>query len=32
VDKLRKLVTDFSRIVGGPVIDDRLHTAKEINV
>jgi beta-N-acetylhexosaminidase len=32
VDKLRKIVTDFSRIVGGPVIDDRLHTAKEINV
>lgn len=32
VEKLRKIVTDFSRIVGGPVIDDRLHTAKEINV
>jgi beta-N-acetylhexosaminidase len=32
VEKLRKLVTDFTRIVGGEVIDDRLHTAKEINV
>jgi hypothetical protein len=32
VEKLRKIVTDFSRIVGAPVIDDRLHTAKEINV
>jgi beta-N-acetylhexosaminidase len=32
VEKLKKIVTDFSRIVGAPVIDDRLHTAKEINV
>lgn len=32
VEKLKKIVTDFSRIVAGPVIDDRLHTAKEINV
>ena len=31
VDKLRTIVGDFSRIVGGGVIDDRLHTAKEIN-
>jgi beta-N-acetylhexosaminidase len=32
VEKLRKLVADFTRIIGGEVIDDRLHTAKEINV
>jgi beta-N-acetylhexosaminidase len=32
VDELKKIVTDFSRIVGGEVIDDRLNTAKEINV
>lgn len=32
VDRLKKIVTDFSRIVGGEVIDDRLHTAREINV
>ena len=28
VDKLKKIVADFSRIVGGEVIDDRLHTAQ----
>jgi beta-N-acetylhexosaminidase len=32
VDNLKKIVTDFTRIVGGEVIDDRLHTAREINV
>lgn len=32
VEKLRKIVIDFTRVVGGAVIDDRLHTAKEINV
>jgi len=32
VAKLKKIVGDFSRIVDGRVIDDRLHTAKEINV
>jgi beta-N-acetylhexosaminidase len=32
VDKLKKIVTDFTRIVGGEVIDDRLHTVREINV
>jgi len=32
VEKLKRLVNDFSRIVGGEVIDDRLHPAKEINV
>jgi beta-glucosidase-like glycosyl hydrolase len=32
VEKLKKIVTDFTRIVGGEVIDDRLHTAREINV
>jgi beta-N-acetylhexosaminidase len=32
VDKLKKIVTDFSRIIGGEVIDDRLHTTREINV
>jgi beta-N-acetylhexosaminidase len=31
VDKLKTIVGDFSRIVGGGVIDDRLHMAKEIN-
>ncbi|MBZ5508177.1 MAG: beta-N-acetylhexosaminidase [Acidobacteriia bacterium] len=31
VEKLKKLVTDFTRIVGAEVIDDRLHTTKEIN-
>lgn len=31
VDKLKTIVEDFSRIVGGGVIDDRLHVAKEIN-
>jgi hypothetical protein len=32
VEKLKKIVMDFTRIVGGEVIDDRLHTAKEFNV
>jgi beta-N-acetylhexosaminidase len=32
VEKLKKIVTDFSRVIGGEVIDDRLHTAREINV
>jgi beta-N-acetylhexosaminidase len=32
VEKLKKIVTDFTRIVGGEVIDDRLHTSQEINV
>jgi beta-N-acetylhexosaminidase len=32
VEKLKKIVGDFSRIVDGGVIDDRLHTAREINV
>jgi beta-N-acetylhexosaminidase len=32
VDRLKRLVNDFSRIVDGGVIDDRLHPAKEINV
>jgi hypothetical protein len=32
VEKLKKIVTDFSRIIGGEVIDDRLHTARETNV
>jgi len=32
VKHLQKLVTDFTRIVSGEVIDDRLHLAKEINV
>jgi beta-N-acetylhexosaminidase len=31
VDKLKTIVGDFSRIVGGGVIDDRLHVAREIN-
>lgn len=32
VEKLQKLVNDFSRIVSAPVIDDRLHIARETNV
>ena len=32
VDHLKKIVTDFSRVIGGNVIDDRLHLSKEINV
>src|SRR5882672_6660916 len=32
VDHLKRIVTDFTRIIGAEVIDDRLHTAKEINV
>jgi beta-N-acetylhexosaminidase len=32
VEKLKRIVNDFTRIVGGGVIDDRLHTAQEINV
>jgi beta-glucosidase-like glycosyl hydrolase len=32
VDYLKKIVMDFTRIVGGEVIDDRLHTTREINV
>ncbi len=32
VERLKKIVDDFSRIVDGGVIDDRLHTAREINV
>ena len=32
VEKLKRIVTDFTRIVGGEVIDDRLHTSQEINV
>ncbi len=31
VEKLKRIVGDFSRIVAGPVIDDRLHTSQEIN-
>lgn len=31
VERLKKIVADFSRVVGGTVMDDRLHTAKEIN-
>src|SRR6476469_657353 len=31
VNKLKTIVGDFSRIVGGRVIDDRLHVAREIN-
>ncbi|HZD93848.1 MAG TPA: beta-N-acetylhexosaminidase [Candidatus Sulfotelmatobacter sp.] len=31
VEKLKRIVNDFSRIVDGGVIDDRLHTAREIN-
>jgi beta-N-acetylhexosaminidase len=32
VERLKKIVGDFSRIIDGGVIDDRLHTAREINV
>ncbi len=32
VDKLKRIVNDFTRIVGAGVIDDRLHTTQEINV
>ena len=32
VEKLKKIVIDFSGIVKGPVMDDRLHPAQEINV
>jgi beta-N-acetylhexosaminidase len=32
VEKLKKIVGDFTRIVDGGVIDDRLHTSREINV
>jgi beta-N-acetylhexosaminidase len=32
VDKMKTIITDFTRIVSGEVIDDRLHTAREINV
>ncbi len=32
VEKLKKIVGDFSRIIDGRVIDDRLHTTREINV
>jgi beta-N-acetylhexosaminidase len=32
VDKVKKIVADFSKIVGGQVIDDRLHPTQEINV
>ncbi|HKR97128.1 MAG TPA: hypothetical protein VJW55_17255, partial [Candidatus Angelobacter sp.] len=32
VEKLKKIVGDFTRIVAGEVIDDRLHTSREINV
>lgn len=31
VNHLKKVVTDFTRIVAAEVIDDRLHTAREIN-
>ncbi|HEY3768200.1 MAG TPA: beta-N-acetylhexosaminidase [Candidatus Angelobacter sp.] len=31
VDNLKKIVTDFTRIVSGEVIDDRLHTVRETN-
>src|SRR5579859_3910198 len=31
VDKLKRIVNDFTRIVGAGVIDDRLHTTQEIN-
>lgn len=31
VQHLKKVITDFTRIVAAEVIDDRLHTAKEIN-
>lgn len=32
VEKLKRIVNDFTRIIGSGVIDDRLHTAQEINV
>ena len=32
VEKLKSIVNEFTRIVDGGVIDDRLHTAREINV
>jgi beta-N-acetylhexosaminidase len=32
VEKLQRIVNDFTRIVAGPTIDDRLHMAEEINV
>jgi beta-N-acetylhexosaminidase len=32
VEKMKRIVNDFTRIVAAPVIDDRLHTAQEINV
>jgi beta-N-acetylhexosaminidase len=32
VDKLKRIMSDFTRIVGSPVVDDRLHLRKEINV
>lgn len=32
VEKLKRIVNDFTRIVGAGVMDDRLHTAQEINV
>jgi beta-N-acetylhexosaminidase len=31
VQHLKKVVTDFSRIIAAEVIDDRLHTARETN-
>jgi len=31
VEKLKRIVTDFTRIVGAGVMDDRLHPAREIN-
>jgi beta-N-acetylhexosaminidase len=31
VNNLKKIVTDFSQVVGAKVIDDRLHTARETN-
>jgi beta-N-acetylhexosaminidase len=32
VEKLKRIVTDLTNIVSAPVIDDRLHLRKEINV
>lgn len=32
VDRLKRLVNDFNRIVDAGTLDDRLHTAQEINV
>ena len=32
VEKLKRIVNDFTRIVSGEVMDDRLHMAQEINV